>query len=113
MRHSGTISALDNWPGQQISVVFDSEEHLLGLLSRDMENVHEAVWSNSTFLSCMHHNNLAGEIRWTIHRSDPGDLEAAGEEDLDRITLLEFRPPGLQTLLRRYHPSSPLPGELS
>lgn len=93
-----------DWPGQQISVVVDSREHLLGLLAKDMESVHEAVWSNSNFLSCMQHNNLAGElvaIGPSSRYSGPADDVA---EVLDNISLMQFRPPGLETLIRRYGP---------
>lgn len=93
-----------DWPGQQISVVVDSQEHLLGLLAMDMKTVHEAVWSNGNFLSCMHHNNLAAELTAIgpqSRYSGPADDVA---QVLNRISLLRFRPPGLKTLIRRYGP---------
>ena len=94
--------ATKNWPGQQVSVVVDSQEHLLGLLARDMSSVHEAVWSNSTFLSCMHHNNLAGELM----AISPGSKYSGPAEDataiLNRISLTQFHPPGLEALIDRY-----------
>jgi predicted DNA-binding transcriptional regulator len=95
-----------DWPGQQISVVVDSREHLLGLLAMDMETVHEAVWSSSNFLSCMQHNNLAAElvaIGPSSRYSGPSDDVA---EVLNNISLMQFRPPGLKTLIRRYGPGS-------
>jgi sugar-specific transcriptional regulator TrmB len=91
-----------DWPGQQISVVVDSCEHVLGLLSKDMESVHEAVWSSSNFLSCMQHNHLLAELLAVGPRcrySGPADDV---DEVLDSITLTRFRPPGLETLIRRY-----------
>jgi sugar-specific transcriptional regulator TrmB len=103
--------ALDKWPGQQINIVVDSEEHLLGLLAKDMEKVYEAVWSNSTFLSCMHHNSLASEIKYMNYK--PGSEElAAAEEELDSISLLEFHPSGMETLLQRCQSDTPqAPGD--
>jgi sugar-specific transcriptional regulator TrmB len=95
-----------NWPGQQFSVVVDSQEHVLGLLSMDMETVHEAVWSSSTFLSCMQHNHLVAELNAIGPRSrysGPADDVA---EVLDGITLKRFRPPGLEDLIRRYGPGN-------
>jgi sugar-specific transcriptional regulator TrmB len=93
------------WPGQQISVVVDSREHLLGLLAMDMSTVHEAVWSNSTFLSCMHHNNLAAElVAIGPHSRYSGPADDA-TRILDRISLIQFHPPGLETLIRRYGPA--------
>ena len=103
--------ALDAWPGQQINIVIDGEEHLLALLSRDMESVHEAVWSNSTFLSCLHHNHLASEIFVTSLRSGQADLSATTEKKLEHISLLSFRPSGLETLFKRYRVDSHSPEE--
>ena len=98
--------ALKNWPGQQISIVVDSEEHLLGLLARDMKSVHEAVWSNSTFLSCIHHNNIAAEILLMSYKSGKEEFPSPAEEKLNNITLLEFRPLGLETLFKLYSSES-------
>jgi HTH-type transcriptional regulator, sugar sensing transcriptional regulator len=90
--------SLSEWPGQQLSLVVDAEEHLLSLLSQDMQNVHEAVWSNSPYLSCMQHNHIASELRYTRllaeHRDTPDKLAA--------ISLLNSQPPGLDTLRHRY-----------
>ena len=97
--------ALDIWPGQQISIIIDSEEYLLGLLTRDMTSVHEAVWSNSTFLSCIHHNNVAAEILFTAIKSEHPTLYASFEEELNQISLLTFKPSGLKTLCQRYQSS--------
>ncbi|RKZ09362.1 TrmB family transcriptional regulator [Candidatus Fermentibacteria bacterium] len=101
--------ALDIWPGQQISIIIDSEEYLLGLLSRDMTSVHEAVWSSSTFQSCIHHNNVAAEILFTAIKSGHPALYASFEEELNQISLLTFKPSGLETLRQRYRsaPQSP------
>jgi len=102
---SHDLASVD-WPGQQISVVVDSREHLLGLLAKDMESVHEAIWSSSTFLSCMQHNNLAAELTaiGPVSRyAGPADDVA---QVLNNISLMQFRPPGLETLIRRYGPGS-------
>ena len=102
-------NTLDIWPGQQISIIVDSEEYLLGLLSRDMESVHEAVWSNSTFLSCIHHNNVSAEILFTALKSGHPAMYASFEEELNQISLLAFRPSGLKTLCDRYQSSDVRP----
>ncbi|MBD3349624.1 MAG: TrmB family transcriptional regulator [Candidatus Eisenbacteria bacterium] len=90
------------WPGQQISVVADSLEHVMGLLSMDMEEVHEAVWSNSNFLSCMQHNNLSAEIIAIGPRSVYSGPADDVRELTNGITLARFRPPGLESLIRRF-----------
>ena len=90
---------LDSWPGQQLSLVVDGEEHLLALLSRDGQSVHQAVWSASTFLSCMQHNHLGCELMLTAQGAD---LSGTAQEAFRRISLLRADPPGLQTLKRRF-----------
>ncbi|MCP4705217.1 MAG: TrmB family transcriptional regulator [candidate division Zixibacteria bacterium] len=104
----GQDSALEIWPGQQIDIVVDAEEHLLGLLAKDMKSVHEAVWSSSTFLSCLHHNNIAAEIVYSSIESGQTDLSAETKGKLENISLLTFRPSGLKTLIQRYQPNKSL-----
>lgn len=89
----GGKGAPGRWPGQQLSLVVDGGEHLLALLSPDLGQVHQAVWSGSAFLSCLHHNHLAMELL-VAARGDAG-AAACG---LDGITVLAADPPGLRRL---------------
>ena len=50
--------------------------------------------SNSAFLSCMQHNHLAGELRYTQMLVEQGELH----DKLSAISLLNFKPSGLQIL---------------
>jgi len=97
--------AFERWPGQQLSVVADAEEHLLALFSDDLAEVHQAVWSRSTFLSCLHHNHLAMEHLVTLYsgvRSDSLEAaDAAFRKHLD-LTVLQARPLGLDRLRARF-----------
>lgn len=81
------------WPGEQLNVVVDAEEHLLALLAHDLSRVHQAVWSQSLFLSCMQHNHLACEI----------ELVGGGKraKRFERLHLSRGNPPGLAKLRRR------------
>ena len=82
--------------------IFDVPAEIQELLAMEMGTVHEAVWSNSNFLSCMHHNNLAAEliaIGPVSKYFGPADDVA---QVLNRISLMQFRPPGLESLIRRY-----------
>ncbi len=94
----------DAWPGQQLSLVVDAREHLLALLSERMDEVRQAVWSSSTFLSCMHHNHVAMEIEFTRVRPYAERAPAAGS-----TLLLTARPPGLDDLRGRYAPAGSIP----
>lgn len=84
--------ALAAWPGQQLSLVVDADEHLLALFAADLAQVRQAVWSRSAFLSCLHHNHVAMELVVTTHGRDQGPLAD--------ITLLASSPPGLSRLRR-------------
>ncbi|MCI0587232.1 MAG: TrmB family transcriptional regulator [Planctomycetes bacterium] len=85
------------WPGHQLTLVRDAEEHLLALLTPDMSGVHQAVWSNSTFLSCMHHNHVASEI---------GLTESSAAPLVAEISLTRSGVSGLRTLLERFGPAA-------
>jgi len=90
--------ALAGWPGQQLSLVVDADEHLLALLDAPLATVHQAVWSRSTFLSCLHHNHVAMEL---LHTAWRGRGSPAGADALVGISLLSSRPPGLRRLQAR------------
>lgn len=89
------------WPGEQLNIVVDAREHLLSLLSRDLASVHQSVWSNSTFLSCMQHNNLASEIALSATLPEPGQPQR-GTRFARAIALTSSGAPGLEDLLRRF-----------
>jgi hypothetical protein len=80
------------WPGSQLGLVTDAREHLFSLFSNDLERVHQAVWSNSVFLSCLAHNHLAAELA-------EGPAEAMRGKS---ISLLSIKPPGLSELVSAY-----------
>jgi HTH-type transcriptional regulator, sugar sensing transcriptional regulator len=85
------------WPGAQLSLVSDAREHLFALFSPDLERVHQAVWSNSVFLSCLAHNHLASEFH-----ADGVSEFARGKS----ISLLRVKPPGLADLASAYSNAS-------
>ena len=80
------------WPGRQVMVVADAREHLTALLSRDGRQVLHAVWSDSAWLACAAHNNLASEVRLL-------SMPAEAEHPLARLSLIRSAPPGLQALI--------------
>jgi len=53
---------LAGWPGLQLTVIRDGEEHLLALLSHDGGRCLHGVWSDSAYLACLQHSGLAAEI---------------------------------------------------
>jgi sugar-specific transcriptional regulator TrmB len=82
----------EHWPGQQLSLVVDGQEVLLGLLARDAEELLQGLWSDSAYLACLHHSGLSAEIRLAARAG-------SGNDPLEHLSLLTSRPQGLQRLL--------------
>jgi hypothetical protein len=98
------------WPGQQLSLVADAEEHLLALFDDRLDTVHQAVWSRSTFLSCLHHNHLAMEHLVTLYTEQREKSLPAADHAFQNhmnLTVLYARPAGLDRLRSRYGTVSP------
>ncbi len=55
-------AVLEKWPGQWLNAVIDANEHLLSFLTRDGTQVHQAVWSNSPYLSYLYYSGVQSEI---------------------------------------------------
>jgi len=49
--------------GQAVTMVVDGSEILHGLLTNDMKEVQQAIWSKSTFLAWNNHRSLLSEIK--------------------------------------------------
>ena len=50
---------LSHWQSQQINLIIDGEEYLIGLLNNEMTEVVQATWSNNYYMACVLH---AGRI---------------------------------------------------
>ena len=90
--------ALAFWPGCQLSLVVDAESYLLALLSKDLEVTFQSIWSESVFLSCMHHNSVVAEIlgAWATREGKPMSARRRARLTLGRPDL-----PGREHLLER------------
>jgi hypothetical protein len=86
------------WPGSQLNTVVDAEQFMLALLSRDGRSVHQAIWSNSTFLSCMQHNGLSAELILTDTRYRSGKTPS----EVEKTSLSRSGSPGFKSLIARY-----------
>lgn len=87
------------WPGDQMNIVSDANEHLLCMFSRRTGAVHQAIWSNSPYLSCIQHNHLSMEIAIKSLPKEEQDrvIYQAGVKE---ILLSEANPPGLQHMVK-------------
>lgn len=82
---------IERWPGLQVTVVADAEAHVLALLSRDGKQVLNGVGSDSAYLACVVHSNLAAEIRLAA-------VAPKGDDPLAHLSLLNAQPPGLRQI---------------
>jgi len=99
------VEVLEAWPGQQITLVMDAEEHLLGLFDAEMTEVRQAVWSRSTYLSCQHHNLVAMEMvttAWEQGRAVSAEEAERRFRQTHELSLLRLQPPGLWRLRERF-----------
>ncbi|MGD2113919.1 MAG: helix-turn-helix domain-containing protein [Acidobacteriota bacterium] len=93
------------WGAEQLNVVVDGREVLLALLSSTLDRVHQALWSESLYLSCV---VLSGRLsEHTLHRirrnvdDDPEDSPA--RRALDRHEFFVDRDvPGQLELFERF-----------
>ena len=58
---SGGEEVLKYWHSQQLNIAIDGKEALLALLTHDLSAVHQAVWTGSLYLACMHHAGILRE----------------------------------------------------
>jgi sugar-specific transcriptional regulator TrmB len=74
---------LRRWRSEQLNVVVDGREHVAALLSEDLSVVHQAIWSDSLYLSClMHAGRLAEHTLIKMTRLKPN---AAMPADMKRV----------------------------
>ena len=82
----------ERWPGLQLTVVADACEHLAALLALDGQAVRHGVWSDSVYLACLKHSELAAEIQLSAARPEP-------DAPFGDLALLRAYPPGLTRLI--------------
>ncbi len=107
-------SLLRAWPGQWLNIVSDSREHLLAFLRSGLSEVHQAVWSESVYLSLLYFSGLAAEMRAVAAGAI---LDADGAPESMRNAYAGVREclsgadlPGITSLLARFG-SAPLAAE--
>lgn len=98
-------SILARWPGQWVNLVIDDAEFLLAFLSSDGKGVHQAIWSNSVYLSWVYSGALASELM--LAGLQALIEEGASGEELQKAfkrfhRLKPLKTPGHQAILRRF-----------
>lgn len=59
----GAEKVQERWTGQWVCLMVDGAEYLFAYLDESGKSVHQAIWSESAFLSWVHHSNLGGFLR--------------------------------------------------
>jgi sugar-specific transcriptional regulator TrmB len=65
VRSTESDETVAGWPGRELNFTVDGEQHLLAFLNHDGKSVVQAVYSESPYLSLLHHNGLACELALT------------------------------------------------
>jgi len=96
---------VSQWGAQQLNIVVDGKENLMALLTHDGSDVLQAFWSNSLYLSCLHHGGRLCEQ--TLVRAIQARRNGASADEV--ISIIENHPffitkavPGQEELNRRY-----------
>lgn len=77
--------ALNLWQSQQLNLVIDGEEHLIALMDNNLTKVKQAVWSNSTYISCILHAGMMREqtVLEIMKETDNPDFENVTKQILN------------------------------
>lgn len=96
---------VSQWSAQQLNVIVDGKENLMALLTQDGSGVLQAFWSNSPYLSCLHHGGRLCEQ--TLVQAIQARRNGASADKI--ISIIENHPffitkavPGQEELNRRY-----------
>ena len=98
-------AVLEYWGSEQLNIVIDGRQHLLALLSADLERVHQAVWSSSLYLATLLHAGMTSEqtIHRLLHMTEKKKPAAAIVRALrEHKFLKDSRVPGQLELLARF-----------
>ncbi|MEK7316842.1 MAG: TrmB family transcriptional regulator, partial [Candidatus Eisenbacteria bacterium] len=90
------------WPGQHLGLVVDAGEHLQALFDRPCKALHQAIWSNSPFLSCIEHSHFVAEmISQRIGAAGVATADPIATK-LARLSLTRLKPRGLTDLIKTH-----------
>jgi len=102
-------SILKRWPGQWLNLVVDGQEFLLAFLNSDGQQVHQAVWSSSLYLSWVYYSALSAELSLGVleHCLQQGASPAEMQRTLEQHRrLFNLELPGYRKLRDRFGKTS-------
>ncbi len=96
---------VEHWNSHQLNLVTDSRECLLSLLQRDLARVHQAMWSQSLYLSAMLHAGMMREQAfhriWQVQDA-PDALDKIRQVLSEQVFFHNSEIPGQRALLARF-----------
>jgi hypothetical protein len=102
--------SLGSWRSEQLNLAVDGREVLVALLSADLTEVYQAIWSQSVYLSCIVHSGMLSEQ--TVLKLMAATREQPAQPALQRI--IDSHPffrnsnvPGHRELVARYVDADP------
>jgi sugar-specific transcriptional regulator TrmB len=100
--------AVEPWRSEQLNVVVDGREHLVALLTSDLGEIRQAVWSGSLYLSCLQHAGRLSEhtLIAMIEAVGQGDPERALRVLDDHRFFYRSAVPGQRELFERLSPTA-------
>lgn len=95
-------ASLRAWRSEQLNLVVDAKEHLVALLGSELDEVHQAVWSQNVYLSCVHHSGRMNEITLVRLMTGAWTLEDAARALRDHPFFRNSEVPGHRELVHRF-----------
>jgi predicted transcriptional regulator len=94
------------WPGQWLNVVADAREHLLAFLRHGLRGIHQAVWSESVYLSLLYSSGLSSEMvssaAGTLLDADTAAKSLREAYAEVQASVSQFDLPGYASLIQRF-----------
>ena len=82
---------VSRWPGLGMILIIDGREQLIAQIARELDQVLNAVYSDSIFLSSILHSAVSSDIRLVALHNDPSD-------PLRDLGIKHHAPPGLRAM---------------
>lgn len=95
----------EKWSGQWINLIGDSRNFVMAYLSEDLSIVHQAVWSNSKYISWIYHSALLAEQQLSELKTLLGstnDIEAIKDFVASMDKYFHLKSPGYNELLDKF-----------
>ncbi len=100
-------AVLSYWHSEQLNIVTDGREVLLALMNPELTTIHQALWSQSLYLSCMMHTGFMKEhtVNRLLALQNRKNVSDEMHEILSQQKFFHTSDvPGLQDLFRRFTP---------